>query len=73
MAKVCQLCGKKISVGHNVSKAHNLTKRRFSPNLHTITVIINKKVKKIKLCTRCIRSAKLQKAVKIPKTVAAAE
>lgn len=69
MAKVCQLCGKKIAVGHNVSKAHNLTKRKFSPNLHTITVIIDKKTKKMKLCTRCIRSAKIQKVVKIPKSL----
>ena len=33
MAKVCEICGKKPMVGHNISHAHNLTKRRFNPNL----------------------------------------
>ena len=35
MAKVCQVTGKKPISGNNVSHAHNKTKRRFYPNLHT--------------------------------------
>ena len=35
MARVCQVTGKKPMVGNNVSHAHNKTKRRFLPNLHT--------------------------------------
>ena len=35
MARVCQVTGKKPIVGNNVSHAHNKTKRRFLPNLHT--------------------------------------
>lgn len=34
MAKVCQVTGKRPMTGHNVSHAHNTTKRRFLPNLH---------------------------------------
>jgi len=34
MAKVCQVTGKRPMSGHNVSHAHNATKRRFLPNLH---------------------------------------
>lgn len=33
MAKVCQITGKKVVVGNNVSHANNKTKRLFCPNL----------------------------------------
>lgn len=33
MSKVCDISGKKVLVGNNVSKAMNKTKRRFQPNL----------------------------------------
>lgn len=35
MARVCQVTGKRPVTGNNVSHAHNKTKRRFLPNLHT--------------------------------------
>ncbi|APZ42071.1 50S ribosomal protein L28 [Acidihalobacter ferrooxydans] len=35
MARVCQVTGKRPMVGNNVSHAHNKTRRRFLPNLHT--------------------------------------
>ena len=35
MARVCQITGKKVQVGNNVSHAKNRTKRKFYPNLHT--------------------------------------
>ena len=35
MSKVCQVTGKRPITGNNVSHAHNKTKRRFLPNLHT--------------------------------------
>ncbi len=35
MSKVCQVTGKRPMSGNNVSHAHNKTRRRFLPNLHT--------------------------------------
>lgn len=35
MANVCMVTGKKPITGNNVSHAHNRTRRRFSPNIHT--------------------------------------
>lgn len=35
MARVCQITGKKVQVGNNVSHAKNRTRRKFYPNLHT--------------------------------------
>ena len=62
MAMRCEICGKGPVVGNNVSHAHNLTKRRWLPNLVTVRADINGSVKKIRVCTRCIRSGKVQKA-----------
>lgn len=35
MSRVCQITGKRPLSGNNVSHAHNKTRRRFLPNLHT--------------------------------------
>jgi large subunit ribosomal protein L28 len=35
MSRVCQVTGKRPLAGNNVSHAHNKTRRRFLPNLHT--------------------------------------
>ena len=35
MSRVCQVTGKRPMAGNNVSHAHNKTRRRFLPNLHS--------------------------------------
>ncbi len=35
MSRVCQVTGKRPQAGNNVSHAHNKTRRRFLPNLHS--------------------------------------
>ncbi|MFQ5588315.1 MAG: 50S ribosomal protein L28 [Nitrospiria bacterium] len=62
MARICDLCGKRRQVGNNVSHAHNKTKRVFHPNLQHVRAVIGKTIKKIRVCTRCIRSGKVVKA-----------
>ena len=59
---MCEICGKKPLVGHNVSHAHNLTKRRFNPNLQSIRAVYNGRVKKMVVCTSCIKSGLIVKA-----------
>ena len=61
MAKVCEICGKRPSVGNNVSHANNKTKRRFSPNLQRVRAKVEGSVRRIRVCTRCIRSGKVTK------------
>ncbi|MCD6138908.1 MAG: 50S ribosomal protein L28 [Deltaproteobacteria bacterium] len=56
MARVCEICGKKPMTGNNVSHAHNLTKRRFYPNLRRVRAVKDGRVRRIRVCTRCIRS-----------------
>jgi large subunit ribosomal protein L28 len=62
MAKVCEVCGKKPVVGRTVSHAHNVRPRRFVPNLQTVRAAINGGVRRIRVCTRCLRSNKISKA-----------
>jgi large subunit ribosomal protein L28 len=61
---VCSVCGKKKITGNNVSHANNRTKRVFSPNLQKIrTYTDNGGVKRVYVCTRCLRSGLVKKAV----------
>jgi len=63
MAKVCEVCGKKPVTGNNVSHAHNKTRRVWNPNLQNVRAVQNGQVRSMKVCTRCIRSGKITKAV----------
>ncbi|MFQ5640215.1 MAG: 50S ribosomal protein L28 [bacterium] len=68
MAKRCEICGKGPMVGNNVSHAHNLTKRRWLPNLQRVRAVINGQVKRIRVCTQCIKSGRVVKAAKAART-----
>jgi large subunit ribosomal protein L28 len=58
----CAICGKHNSTGNNVSHANNKTKRRWQPNLQEVRAAIEGGgVKRILVCTRCIRSGKVRK------------
>ncbi len=63
MAKVCEICGKKPITGHNVSHAHNLTNRRWNPNLQRVRAIINGVPKRITVCTSCLKAGKVVKNI----------
>jgi len=63
MAKRCDICGKGPLVGNNVSHAHNTTKRRWLLNLKKIRAQIDGQVKKIRVCTQCIKSGRVVKAI----------
>ena len=62
MSKICEICGKKPLTGNNVSHAHNITKRRFNPNLQRVRAVLNGRTKKIMVCTSCIKSGNVVKA-----------
>ena len=63
MARKCDICGKGTVSGNNVSHAHNKTRRVWKPNLIKMQAMIEGKRQTIKICTRCLRSGKVQKAV----------
>jgi large subunit ribosomal protein L28 len=49
MSRICQITGKKVISGNNVSHSHAKTKRKFHPNLHTKRFYIPEEDKWIKL------------------------
>jgi len=67
MARICQICGKRHQVGHNVSHANNKTKRRWYPNLQSVRHQENGRVRKIRVCTECIKKGLVSKPTPRPK------
>ena len=63
MAKRCDICGKGPQVGHNVSHAHNISKRRWMPNIKKMRIINQGTTQHAYVCTRCLRSGKVTKAL----------
>lgn len=62
MAKVCELCGRGPQFGNRISHAHNVTKRRWNINLQSVRAMVAGAPKRIRVCTDCIKSGKVQKA-----------
>ena len=63
MAKVCDICGKGPVSGHNISHAHNRTKRRWLPNLQSVRAEVNGRPQRLKVCTNCIKLGKIKKII----------
>ena len=61
MAFSCDLCGKRPSSGNTVSHANNKSRRRFLPNLKSVRANVSGRVRKLRVCTQCIRSGKVTK------------
>lgn len=61
MAQRCDICGKGPLSGNRVSHAHNVTHRRFNPNLQRVRAVLKGVQKRVKVCTRCLRSGKVTK------------
>lgn len=62
MAQRCDVCGKGPRFGNRVSHAHNVTHRRFNPNLQKVRAELeNGTRRRLRVCTRCLRSGKVAK------------
>ncbi|OIP65531.1 MAG: 50S ribosomal protein L28 [Nitrospirae bacterium CG_4_9_14_3_um_filter_53_35] len=62
MSRKCEICGKGRLTGNNVSHANNKTKKVSYPNIQSVRAIHQGSVRKMNVCTRCIRSGKVRKA-----------
>lgn len=56
MAFRCDICGKAPASGSNVSFSMRHTKRRFRPNIQTARLVIDGQEKRLRVCTRCLRT-----------------
>lgn len=58
----CFVCDKGVAHGNNVSHANNRTRRVWKPNLQVARVVVDGRITKIKVCTRCLHAGKIQRA-----------
>ncbi|MBQ7477958.1 MAG: 50S ribosomal protein L28 [Selenomonadaceae bacterium] len=63
MACVCEICAKGKQSGMNVSHSHLKTKRVWKPNIQRVRAVVDGEVKRVNVCTRCLRSGKVQRAI----------
>jgi large subunit ribosomal protein L28 len=65
MSRICEVCGKKPAIGNKVSHANNKSKATWFPNLQKLRCIDEKtgSIKRVKVCTSCIRSGFVKKAI----------
>jgi large subunit ribosomal protein L28 len=61
MAKKCEICGKSTVTGRRVSHAHNVTSRTWEPNLRPVKALVDGAVRRIRVCSRCLRSGRVLK------------
>jgi large subunit ribosomal protein L28 len=61
MAQICDVCGRGPRFGNRISHAHNVTKRRWNLNLQSVRALVNGAGRRMRVCTSCIRSNKVQK------------
>ncbi|HEU5360146.1 MAG TPA: 50S ribosomal protein L28 [Candidatus Deferrimicrobiaceae bacterium] len=62
MAK-CSICGKGPNFGNNVSHANNRTRKVWKPNVQRVKTVSNGTVRRVRVCTQCIKSGRITKAV----------
>ncbi len=52
----CEICGKSVQFGHNVSYSKHRTKRVWKPNIHRLRLPMpDGRRKRVKICTKCLR------------------
>jgi large subunit ribosomal protein L28 len=64
MAQRCETCGKGPQFGSRISHAHNVTNRRFNPNLQRVRALLDGVQRRVWVCTRCLRSGRITKPVR---------
>ena len=63
MSKQCDVCGKKPLKAAKISFSHKQHVHRQFPNLQSVKINVNGTVKKIKVCTSCLKANKVAKSV----------
>ncbi|WP_461832540.1 50S ribosomal protein L28 [Aquifex sp.] len=64
----CEICGKRAVVGRRVTFSGERNRRIFKPNVHKMRVMLpDGTVKRIYVCTKCLKAGKVMKAPRIPK------
>lgn len=62
MARGCAICGRRAEYGHSVSHSNRRSRRIRQPNLQYVHAVLDGKRGRIRVCTRCLKAGKVQKA-----------
>ncbi|NLY11548.1 MAG: 50S ribosomal protein L28 [Firmicutes bacterium] len=63
MARRCIVCDKHTKTGNSRSHAENKTRRTWRPNLQKVRVLLNGASRRAYVCTRCLKSGKVERAI----------
>lgn len=63
MSRQCEICGKTPLKSASLTFSHKQNVKRQAPNLQTVKALVNGTVKKVKVCTSCLKAGKIQKAM----------
>ena len=59
----CEICGKSVTFGLKVSHSNRKTNRAWKPNVRKVKAVMNGKTARVYVCSHCLRSGKVQRAV----------
>jgi large subunit ribosomal protein L28 len=75
MSRVCEICNKQTVAGRSIVRrgvakykggiglnTTGISKRTFKPNIQRVRVIVNGGVRRMRVCTKCIRAGRIKKA-----------
>ena len=63
MGKFCEVCAKGTMSGHNVSHSNRKSNRSWAPNVQKVRVLVDGKPCHLNVCTRCLRSGNVVRAL----------
>ena len=63
MSKVCEICGKGKVFGNKVTFSNKKISRSWAPNIRKVRAVVNGSVKRVNVCTRCLRSGYVERAL----------
>ena len=80
MSRVCDFCGKKTAFGNQVAhrglpkykggvgiKTTGVTRRKFKPNVQRVRALVAGSSKRVRICTKCLKSGVVKKPSLSPK------
>ncbi|MDO5689714.1 MAG: 50S ribosomal protein L28 [Tissierellia bacterium] len=59
MSRTCDVCGKTKTFGNKITFSHRKINRSWAPNIRRVRALVNGSVKRINVCTRCLKSGRV--------------
>jgi len=86
VSRRCEICGKTGTAGRSITRSGSpkykggiglhtggITKRRFNPNVQKIKIVVDGTVKRVRVCSRCLKAGKVQRPMARPSQIKRSE